>query len=189
VNFTLFYQGSLPSRGSASEKHEIRRRFHTQLRDLWTRPPLSGQTRLLDSRSEVGELSLISEFRGFKFASLVAEHVGLVAELDILLLWPAAPGSIITTGGDIDNRLKTLLDALKVPSEPKDLPPDVTPQAGEQPFFCLLRDDRLVTRLSVETDRLLEPGVSNSHAVVVIRVKTSQFRGDLRLHPLMAGLV
>lgn len=188
MRFTLTYRGSLPSRGSAAEKHSIRRHFHTQLRDLWTRPPLSAHTRLLDPRSEVGELSLISEFRGFEFASLIAEHVGLVAELDVLLLWPAAPGSIITTGGDIDNRLKTLLDALKAPSEPRDLPSDAVPQPSERPFFCLLRDDRLVTRLNVETDRLLEPGLPSSHAVVTVRVSTTQFRGDLRLHPLTAGL-
>jgi hypothetical protein len=166
----------------------IRQHFHAQLRDLWTRPPLSGYRRLLDPRSEVGDLSLITEFNGFEFASLIADHVGLVAELDIMLLWSAAPGSIITTGGDIDNRLKTLLDALKVPSVPKDLPSGVRPQPDERPFFCLLRDDRLITRLSVETDRLLEPGLPSSDAVVIVKVRTVQFRGDLRLHPLTAGL-
>lgn len=188
MRFTLFYDDEIPSKGNAAEKHAIRRRFHTQLKDLWTRPPLSGCTRLLDPSSAVGELSLLREIRAFRFAPLVSEHVGLVAELDVLLLWKARPGSIITTGGDIDNRLKTLLDALKVPAEKKDLSDAMTPQAGETPFFCVLADDRLVTRLNVETDRLLDPSRLNSDAVAIIRVETKQFRQDLRMHPLTACL-
>lgn len=188
MRFTLYYRGDVPSKGNVEEKHTIRREFHAQLKDLWTRPPLSGCIRLLDPPSDVGELSLLRRVRDFTFAPLVAEHVGLIAELDVLLLWKARPGSIITTGGDIDNRLKTLLDALKVPTEKKDLADDMFPRPDETPFFCLLNDDRLVTRLNVETDRLLEPGVSSSCAVAVIRVETKQFRGDLRVHPLTTGL-
>ena len=186
MRFTLFFRGHVPSKGNAEEKHRIRCEFHTQLKDLWTRPPLTGCSRLLDP--DVGELSLIRHVHDFTFAPLVAEHVGLVAELDVLLLWKARPGSIITAGGDIDNRLKTLLDALKVPTEKKDLPQSIAPQAGETPFFCLLGDDRLLTRLNAETDRRLETDGVNSSAVAVIRVETKQFRPDLRMHPLTAGL-
>jgi hypothetical protein len=189
VKFTLLYRGELVSRGKAREKHAIRQHFHEQLKDLWTRPPLSSSTRLLDPATEVGELSLRRSFQGFEFTPLVAEHVGLVAELEVLLLWPAPPGSIITAGGDIDNRLKTLLDALKAPREPKDLPEVARPGPGETPFFCLLDDDKLVTRLNVETDRLLEPGIPNSLVVAIVRVETKQFRQELRVHPLTAGLV
>jgi hypothetical protein len=32
-----------------------------------------------------------------------------------------------------------------------------TPGEGENPFFCLLEDDNLITKVSVTTDRLLEP--------------------------------
>ena len=188
MNFTLLYRGELPSRGSAREKHSIRQHLHVQLRDLWTRPPLSGLPRLHDPASEVGDLSLRRPFQGFEFLPLVAEQVGLVAELDVLVLWPAPPGSIIVAGGDIDNRLKTLLDALKAPREPKDLTGIAGPASSETPFFCLFDDDKLVTRLNVETDRLLEPGVPNSLAVVIVRVETKQFRHDLRTHPLTAGL-
>lgn len=111
---------------------------------------------------------------GFNFAPLVAESVGLTAELDILLLWPASPGKIITSGGDIDNRIKTLLDALKLPSEPTALPPNTMPQPGEEPFFCLLEDDSLITRINVETDRLLEPVRTSSEVDLTIRVRTRQ---------------
>ena len=95
-----------------------------------------------------------------------------VAELEVTLLWPQTPGNIITSGGDIDNRLKTLFDALKVPSEPSALPIGTIPQLGEEPFFCLLEDDSLIARVSVETDRLLEPCSDTSMVRLFIRVKT-----------------
>jgi len=31
-----------------------------------------------------------------------------------------------------------------------------TPDDGEEPFFCLLQDDKLISHVSVETDVLLE---------------------------------
>jgi hypothetical protein len=52
----------------------------------------------------------------------------------ITLLRPEAPGNIVTQGGDIDNRLKTLLDALKVPNLPNALPTGAVPEADESPL-------------------------------------------------------
>ena len=98
----------------------------------------------------------------------------MVAELDVHVLWPQKPGAIISSGGDIDNRLKTLLDALKVPSEPTAVPPGSTPQEGEVPFFCLLEDDSLITKLTVDTDRLLEPNTSSGEVELSIKVRTRQ---------------
>jgi hypothetical protein len=47
-----------------------------------------------------------------------ADHdcAGAQAELDVLLLAANLPGALIRRGGDIDNRLKTLFDALSVPA-------------------------------------------------------------------------
>ena len=174
--FTLYYRGDLKSNGSPTHKHEIRRQIHAQLKDLWEQRPLVDSRRLLDAPSQVGDASLIRAKHGFNFAPLIAESVGLVGELEILLLWPSSPGSIITSGGDIDNRIKTLLDALKVPGEPSALPTKTVPQLGEDPFFCLLEDDSLITRISVETERLLVPVSSKSEVVLIIRVRTRQLK-------------
>jgi hypothetical protein len=108
---------------------------------------------------------------GFTFAPLVSAKIHFVAEIEILMLRPEAPGAIITQGGDIDNRIKTLLDSLKVP-EPNALPPGATPLPDQSPFFCLLEDDNLVTKLSVNTDRLLEPVQNASEVVLLIHVNT-----------------
>lgn len=132
----------------------------------------------------MGSLCILRAKHGFKFAPLVSQTIGAVAELRILLLWPSPAGFIIKSGGDIDNRLKTLLDALKAPLEPDDLPAGTQVQPGEEPFFCLLEDDSLITQLSVETDRLLEPVSSESEVVATIRVSTRL----LEHHPLTVGL-
>lgn len=179
MQFTLYYRGKLKSNASPRDKHALRQHFHRQLKRLWTQPPLSGFTRLLlpERRNDLGipvELSVIKQLHGFEFAPLVCEKVSLVAELQIQMLWPQAPGAIVSAGGDIDNRLKTLFDSLKIPSERTALPRGTAPERDERPFYCLLEDDRLITRIDVETDRLLEPGLEGSEVALFIRVRTRQ---------------
>jgi hypothetical protein len=59
------------------------------------------------------------------------------------------------THGDIDNRLKTLFDALQIPDANQDYQSN-PPAADERPLFCLLENDRLISKVTVETDTLLE---------------------------------
>jgi hypothetical protein len=130
-----------------------------------------------ERRNDLGiplEISIIKQLHGFEFAPLVCEKVSLVAELQIQMLWPQSPGAIVSSGGDIDNRLKTLFDSLKMPSEATALPTGTVPQPGERPFYCLLEDDMLITRVDVETDRLLEPNLHPSEVALFIRVRTRQ---------------
>ena len=44
-----------------------------------------------------------------------------------------------------------------MPKSKQDLGSYLTPQTDEDPFFVLLEDDGMVTRLAVETDTLLQP--------------------------------
>jgi hypothetical protein len=62
--------------------------------------------------------------------------------------------------------MKTPFDALRVPTI-AELPPNETPGADEEPFYCLLQDDALVTALSVRTDQLLEPGQANDVQLII----------------------
>jgi len=73
---------------------------------------------------------------------------------------------MVGSGGDIDNRVKTILDALRVPAEPNAVPQGDAPRPDEVPFYCVLEDDKLVTALSVQTERLLEPSVDPNEALV-----------------------
>jgi hypothetical protein len=102
----------------------------------------------------------------------VTEDLDLLCALDILFLRPDRPGDLIW-GGDIDNRLKTLFDAMRIPVANEDYV-NRTPASDEQPMFCLLEDDKLITKIAVETDQLLQLPLGkedDSHQVrLVIRV-------------------
>jgi hypothetical protein len=177
MEFRLFYRGPLKSNGNPAEKQMIRRQFHPQLKKLWSQEPLvnyvetekpkegyfNTSTNYLDENSET---NLIYPLSKFKFACLVSERLNTHAELDILFLRPEPPGKIIQTGGDIDNRLKTLFDGLRRPIIPNEIYGDDFPKNGEDPFYCLLADDALISKVTVATDQLLD--VLNPCEVVLI---------------------
>jgi len=170
MEFRLSYRGELKGNGDPSHKHDLRRRFHTQLAELWKQEPLSNRPHLVAENPEDGLISLSISRAGFRFVPLVSSRLHAVAELDVTLLRPGAPGAILRGGGDIDNRLKTLLDALKTPEE-NALPTDARPGDGEDPFYCLLEDDKLVTAVRVEADRLLDAR-NDREVLLIIRVFT-----------------
>jgi len=170
------YRGDLKANRGSKEKQELRRSFHAQLKNLWDQRPLKERQGLLDKQPTNGDIGVIQTIKGFHFAPLVTERLNLIAELRITLLRPEPPGSIITQAGDIDNRLKTLFDALKVPTEPTAIPSGDAPREGEDPFYCLLEDDNLITKVQVETDRLLVECKNPSEVVLLIHVTTKATR-------------
>lgn len=109
----------------------------------------------------------------FTFAPLISAEMCAVVELSIVILRPEPPGNLITQGGDIDNRLKTLLDALTMPRHANSLPKACKPAEGEDPYFCLLEDDNLVTSIAVRTEQLLEPPGDASMVDLTVHVATS----------------
>jgi hypothetical protein len=71
-----------------------------------------------------------------------------------LFLRRDTPGGLVENGGDIDNRIKVLLDGLRMPNIVRELGGDGF-EPDENPFYCLLEDDKLIMKISVTTDRLL----------------------------------
>lgn len=177
MEFTLYYHGELRSNGTAKHKHEIRKHFHEQLKVLWQQKPLNRFTHYLQAEppevmkadGQGGWTSLIRKRGPFEFAPLVSEQLKLVAGLDVYLLQPSEPGMIVTQSADIDNRLKTLFDALQMPDE-NQTPEDEVPGMEETPFYCVLENDRLITKVSIETGRLLEPVEKLSEVRLFIKV-------------------
>ena len=168
MQFTLFYRGELKSNGNSAEKHKLRRCFHQQLKELWKQPPLDNSLDWLSPSPRKGKSSIIRRKGNFQFAPLVSQRLKLIADLEIMMLRPEPHGSLITSGGDIDNRLKTLFDALKCPLEPNSLPRNAKPQAGETPLFCLLEDDNLIASVAVKTEQLLIPQPKKSKEIVMM---------------------
>jgi hypothetical protein len=66
---------------------------------------------------------------------------------------------------------------MEVPS-PGEKYSEVTPALDERPFFCLLENDRLVTKVSIESDDLLQPlegktviDPADCRLVITVRIK------------------
>ena len=146
----------------------MRRAFHEQLKAQW-----GYEIRLRRYRDngfrfvshDDPDRGTYCEYRKgqFVFVPMVihAPMMQDVCHLDIKLLRRDTPGEIFN-GGDLDNRIKILFDALRVPSDNQIK--DEIPQAGELPFFVLLEDDKLITKFSVGSERLLRPPLSGEQA-------------------------
>lgn len=174
MEFRLIYEGPLRGQGAKSpHKWEIRRALHPQLKRLWQeRPLIDAATSLLAHPPLPSKVSVIVEKGGLLFAPLVTQRLNLYVELSVLLFRQQPRGTLITDGGDIDNRLKTLLDGLRMPRGSMEgrtaMPEDPDPV----PFFCLLEDDSLVTKVSVESEQLLRPAEPDEVvAIISVHVK------------------
>ena len=172
MEFRLTYRGPLRANAGPADKQAIRRVLHGQMRLLWEQHPLLDYQGYLTDQPEQEAIGVIQGVGKFRLAPLVTERLNLTAELDITFLRPEAPGALLTQGGDIDNRLKTLFDALRMPRVPNEIPVGDAPRKGEDPLFCLLEDDNLVTSVAVTTDRLLEAVENPAEVLLVIHVRT-----------------
>jgi hypothetical protein len=151
VKFTLWYDGQLKSNGSPADKHMLRNWFHGQLKEVWD----SGTLRLLSQfRDPSNADSHVIEAYGSSYLVMLRPDVG-TADLDITLLTPTEPQRPVLVGPDIDNRLKTLFDALRIPSQQQEVPTTFLARPATDPLCVMLADDRLISRVTVHADRYL----------------------------------
>lgn len=175
MDFVLRYRGPLPANGSIKGKQQIRKAIHTQLIQLCNLEKMLEQAKseslpegVLKGREVQVPRPLTAMYffvalGGFRFVPIINRPHELSCALDILFLRRERPGSIIQYGGDLDNRLKTLFDALRMPHEASELT-GITPDVADERVYCLLEDDALITRVSVSTQQLLEPLVDGEHS-------------------------
>jgi hypothetical protein len=103
------------------------------------------------------------------FIPLVRESLSLKCALSVLVLRPVPPGGVLDSG-DIDNRLKTLFDALSMPDEQQE---KSCPTVTEGPTYTLLQNDRDVVSLEIETKQLLtHPDSETEFVRLIIDVET-----------------
>ena len=171
MKFRLTYEGQIKPKARASVRdiHTIRQQMHLQLKRLWEYEPLSNlKAKWLRDRDPTDQQAIyarITTVGSKKYAPLVAKHLG--AELDIIFLRQQAKGQLIGEGGDIDNRLKTLFDALRMPNKAEVLQLGRAVEPDEDPLHCLLQDDALIHRVNVETDRLLKNGKTHELLAII----------------------
>jgi hypothetical protein len=172
--FTLLYRGSLPAAGSggtrAVEKHQIRKQLSAQLSELWKTEPLLVKTgshglplmQWTGHRAEPDpsvdpsySMHHYFDMAGYHVVPLITRRNQLACRLNIKFLRRGQVGELIRSSGDLDNRLKVLFDALRMPHTTAELAGETG--AGGERLHCLLEDDSLITGFSVETGRLLLP--------------------------------
>lgn len=177
VEFRLLFDGEIGPDSRAPVKQAIRRAMHPQLRRLWqvdrrmrqlaehkgrtfhaNMQTQSGQSPTYPTQDEAMEFAFQHwgdnwKYSPFRFVPLVTKELGAICSLDILLLRPDDDTHVMEHG-DLDGHVKTLFDGLRMPTK-QDETAYSSPTADEDPFFCLLEDDRLVTELRVKADKLL----------------------------------
>lgn len=175
MEFHLGYAGNLlkacgGGRGGSRvwEKHQIRRYLHPQLKKLWETHPLlkfyteaahmdkRGRQIVMESHTWTQTKELAKHFEGY--VPLVIKDFGMVCDLDVLFLRAEPPGNVLQRGGkgggDIDNRMKTLFDALCMPERGQARLKDGD-DPDPSPLYVLLQDDSLITSIKVRADRFL----------------------------------
>jgi hypothetical protein len=179
VEFTLIYEGPLLAykEDRAAHKHSIRKQLHPQLKEQWrlrfphwltSTQPSKGSTKFYAGGPRVDQIASNYRICGYRFVPLVIEDLVLACKVDILFLRKELALGRIIQGGDLDNRLKTLFDALQGCKEIGGIPPE---RDSEDPFYCLLQDDILITEVNIRADTLLVPQpVGKDDVKLLIRV-------------------
>jgi hypothetical protein len=173
MEFFLKYDGKLKPNDRADGKQKIREYIRPQLENLWKTVPLDGAQDLLEYPARQSGVSVIKEIQDIKFAPLVTSAIALRCELDIIFLWKDEQGNIINSG-DIDNRLKTLFDALSCPNLNQVINPDDLKK--HTPYHVLLEDDKLITSVKVHTNHLLLHEPKDDDVSILIKVTTKQHK-------------
>jgi hypothetical protein len=196
MRFRLHYEGRLlaakgdPRDGQfdnrAPHKHEIRCAFHGQLKHFWETHPWLSVTKMpwdmfggaptdeldvpFDDRTTLAAgLAGIHKVGKFGFVPLVCDQFKVLCGLKLLLLRRDKPGGVLN-GRDLDNRLKIIFDALRMPRALNEFRAEDT----ENPMYVLLQDDSLISSVQIETDNLLDPpeaaGKDDSYVRLLVEV-------------------
>lgn len=167
MRFRLHYEGQIRgNRRKADAKDRIRNHFSPQIAEMWERD--AALKSLLTSE----EYYKSREVSGKYFRPLVVQSLNLFCELDFLILAPQRPSSAIIHG-DLDNRIKTVIDALRMPQNGSEVTNVIAQNCSETPICVLLEDDRLVSKISATTDVLLgcdKEQIRQGHVKLIISV-------------------
>lgn len=190
----LWSTGNRSTPNKSAKKHLLRTAFHSQLETLWSTQPTLCELRAarhtsLDDCWDPGLVGnfdgglldqpdtkkpyidlLVDEYgsKGVLWAPLVTKRMGLQCSVEILFLRNGMPGEVLRSG-DIDGRLKTVFDALCIPTTTDGIELSKCPR----PMFCVLDDDSQISSVSVQTDQLLERSIApvDHEARLVVTVK------------------
>lgn len=182
MKFKLIYRGEIKinPRKRREHIHAIRLSFHKQLYNLTKIPPYDRLLNYINPKNN--KLPDISKnIAGVNFISFIGPGLKLLCELDIQMLHPELLGA---ARADIDNRLKTLFDALRRPQQIDEVPP-LYRKSGDT-VYTLLDDDKLITKITVNTSHLLDTD-NPEELLLLISVKPKVSVGTVDNLPFVIG--
>lgn len=176
MEFCLHYYGKLKSQDTAAGKHLIRKALDPQIRSLCSSDPFVHAFKGdLEGTRKEREKPLYIDHGSKRYWFLISEYLKTVVDLNITILVPHKVGRIVQNGGDIDNRIKTLFDALRVPSVESEIPSSDSFNYGNNGMYCLLQDDKLINRISIRSYRDHHPDDDDSvRCLIEVETKITQ---------------
>ena len=172
MEFCLHYYGTIKSNDCVKGKHLIRKELHKQMKSICSTHPFAQVfAKDKEERRKPQEKPMFIEMKGHRYWFLISQYLKTVVDLSITFLFPYEVGAIFTQGGDIDNRLKTLFDALRIPQNTDEIPPDDDFDYSDDGMYCLLEDDKLINGVQINVFQDHDPLDKNS-CKVLIKVNT-----------------
>ena len=173
MKIVLLYKGRLNSNGDKNDKGKIRDQVHPQIKKCWDKWPLSvHKGSYLDTTKDSHCIRVIG---GNIFSPLVTSSLQITCSLSIHLLIPRQRSSLLNANGDLDNRIKTLIDGLRMPKNINEIHDNF--ECPISPYCTLLEDDSLVTEISIKSDELLLDEEEKGYVMAVITAEIQQIGG------------
>ncbi len=176
MKFKLLYVGEVKINPKKRSQHlqDIRDALSPQLKRLSEISPYNEIKKKLEKKGKA-----IKTVGGVDFCPLITQDLDLLAELDIQIMHPEL---LETPRADIDNRMKTLLDALKRPQSSHEIAENMN---RDEVCYTLLDDDHLVTKMTINTSHLLykEEASNKNHdykllIIITVNIKASKGTPD-----------
>jgi hypothetical protein len=145
MEIVLTYEGRIPSkRTDLSAVWDMRTAFHHQLRKLWGKVPFDILKEWEDSNFAAQAPNFLKVVGDHTFVPLYGEKIRVGVDLDIRLLTGLPEKKNVITAGDLDNRIKRIIDALQAPTQPGEMLPNMP---AIRRWHCLVENDSSVLAL------------------------------------------
>ena len=152
MKITLTHRGILPASRRPPEKIDrIRQDFHRQLKKIWGRDQLAILEEWSSGNFSAGAPDFRKRFPNRTYLPIISDKINARVRLTLILYKGVNEKNPAYHHGDIDNRAKSIIDALCAPNQESRIPIS----APCRDTICLMSDDSLVDSLTVETAPLL----------------------------------
>jgi hypothetical protein len=151
---------------------DIRRAFDSQLSKLWGKEPFGILKDWEDSNFSAGAPNFLRKSNGQTFVPFYGRDVGIGVKLEITLLTGMPSQKRVLEAGDLDNRIKRLIDALRVPKGHGEMSANLVPDSR---WYCLIEDDNVVTEIKANLGTYLASDDA-SEAFAFIKIRPSALR-------------